>query len=101
MNRTPVPLNEAADVLDLLAAGRVPERSALLPAALIVSNLCHHDGADRALKDAAARLETLATGGTLDLDATVCARAAKVAALVVCSGRVKVGCARVSTTDHG
>ena len=82
MNRPSVPLNETADVLESLAAGRVPERAALLSAALIVSNLCHRDGASRALKDAAAGLETLATGGTLDLDATGRARAAKLAALV-------------------
>ena len=60
----------------------MPERSALLSAALIVSNLCYRDGADRARKDAAAGLEALATGGTLDLDAAGRARAAKLAALV-------------------
>ena len=51
-------------------------------AALIVSNFCYRDGADRARKDAAAGLEALATGGTLDLDAAGRARAAKLAALV-------------------
>ena len=82
VNRPRMPLNEAADVLESLPAGRVPDRSALLSAALIVGNLCHRDGADRALKDAAAGLETLATSGTLDLDVTGRARAAKLAALV-------------------
>ena len=82
MHRPPVPLNEAADVLDTLAAGGVPERKALLSAALALSALRYRSDVDPDLRDAAADLEALATGGTLDLDAAGRARAAKLAALV-------------------
>ena len=82
MNRPTLPLNEAAAVLDTLAAGRVPERTALLSAALALSTLCHSGDVDRDLRDATAGLERLATGGMLDLDAAGRARAAKLAALV-------------------
>ena len=82
MNRPPLPLNEAAAVLDTLAAGRVPERSALRSAALALSTFCHSGDVDLDLMDAAAGLDTLATGGTLDLDAAGRARAARLAALV-------------------
>ena len=82
MHRRPVPLNEAADVLDTLAVGGVPERKALLSAALALSALCHRNGVDPDLRDAAAGLESLATGGTLDLNVAGRSRAAKLAALV-------------------
>ena len=82
MSRPTLPLNKAADVLETLAAGRVPERTALLSAALARSALCHRGGGDRDLRDAAAGLETLATGGTVELDAAGRERAAGLAALV-------------------
>jgi hypothetical protein len=60
MNTLARSLQEAAAALDTLAAGQVPERATLLSGAL-------------------AGLETLATGGMLDLDAAGRQRAAKLA----------------------
>lgn len=82
MNRPPLSLNEAAAVLDTLAAGRVPERASLVSAALALNTLCHRGDVDQDLQDAAAGLDTLANGGTLELDAAGRVRAAKLAALV-------------------
>ena len=82
MNGHTLPLQEAAAVLDTLAAGCVPERAALLAAALTLNTHCHDDTAARDLMDAAAGLESLAAGGTLDLDAAGRARAATLAAIV-------------------
>jgi hypothetical protein len=75
-------LQEAAAVLDTLAAGRVPDRAAVLAAALALSTHCSRTDPSRDMLDAAAGLETLATGGTLDLDATGRQRAAKLAQIV-------------------
>ena len=82
MNTPPLPLHDAATVLDTLAAGGVPERAALLSAALALSALCHRSDVHRELRDAAAGLDTLTTGGTLNLDAAGRERAAKLAAMV-------------------
>jgi hypothetical protein len=76
------PLQEAAAVLDALAAGRIPERRDVLNAALILNTYCLRTNADRDMLDAAAGLERLATGGTLDLDATGRQRAQMLAQMV-------------------
>ena len=82
MNLPLARLRDAAAVLDALALGRIPDRSALLSAALDLDTYCHGIDASRDLLDAAAALETLATGGTLDLDATGRQRAMKLAKVV-------------------
>ena len=75
-------LQDAAAVLDALASGRLPDRTAMLSAALDLNTYCQGIDASRDLLDAAAGLETLATGGTLDLDATARQRALKLAQVV-------------------
>ena len=82
MNLPLARLRDAAAVLDALALGRIPDRTALLSAALDLDTYCHGIDASRDLLDAAAALETLATGGTLDLDATGRQRAMKLATVV-------------------
>ena len=82
MNLPLARLRDAAAVLDALALGRIPDRTALLSAALDLDTYCHGIDASRDLLDAAAALETLATGGTLDLDATGRQRAMKLAKVV-------------------
>ena len=82
MTAPTLPLQNAADVLDTLAAGGIPERPALLAAALALNSHCHRTEADRDWLDDAAGLERLATGRTLDLNAAGRERAAKLAALV-------------------
>ena len=66
MTAPTLPLQNAADVLDILAAGGIPERPALLAAALALNTHCQRNDADRDWLDAAAGRE----------------RAAKLAALV-------------------
>ena len=75
-------LQDVAAVLDTLAAGRSPERAALLAAALTLTAHCGCTLPTRDMQDAAAALETLATGGTLDLDAAGRQRAAKLAHII-------------------
>ena len=75
-------LQDAAAVLDALALGRIPDRTALLSAAIDLNTYCRCTNADRDTLDAAAGLETLATGGTLDLDATGRQRVRKLAQIV-------------------
>jgi hypothetical protein len=76
-------LQDAAEALEVLAAGRMPERTtALLVAAQHLDSLCTCGHADRELLDAAAGLKTIATGGTLALDDTGRKRAAALAAHV-------------------
>lgn len=82
MNTTPHPLNEAAAVLDMLAAGRLPDRAVVLSAALALSTHCGRTDPSRDMLDAAAGLEILATSGTLDLDAGGRQKAAKLAEIV-------------------
>ena len=66
---TPI-LHEAAGVLDELAAGIQPDRARLIAAALALDTLIKTTTPSRDLLDAAAGLQILATGGTLDLDET-------------------------------
>jgi hypothetical protein len=54
----------------------------VLAAALALTAHCSRTDASRDMRDAAAGLEILATGGTLDLDASGRQRAAKLAGLV-------------------
>ena len=76
------PLHDVAAVLDTLATGGNPERSTLLAAALTLNTYCSGRQPSRDLLDAAAGLGSLATGGTLELDATGRQRAAALAAIV-------------------
>jgi hypothetical protein len=71
---------DAADVLEAIAAGRTPNRAALLAGALKLDALAMESSGDRDLLDAAAALKLLATGGTLELDDAGRARAARIAA---------------------
>jgi hypothetical protein len=64
---TPI-LHEAASVLDDLAAGVQPDRARLIAVALTLDTLIKTTTPSRDLLDAAAGLQILATGGTLDLD---------------------------------
>jgi hypothetical protein len=66
---TPI-LHQAASVLDELAAGIQPDRARLIAAALALDTLIKTTTPSRDLLDAAAGLQILATGGTLDLDET-------------------------------
>ena len=76
-------LKSVAAVFDDLAAGVIPERTALLTAALALNTHClSSDSPSRDMLDAAAGLEILATGGTLDLDDAGRARVARLAQLV-------------------
>lgn len=76
-------LKSVAAVFDDLAAGVIPERAAVLAAALALNTHCISvDSPSRDMLDAAAGLEILATGGTLDLDDAGRARAATLAQLV-------------------
>ena len=61
-------LSDAAAVLDELAAGLQPDRARLIAAALALDTLIKTTTPSRDLLDAAAGLQILATGGTLDLD---------------------------------
>jgi hypothetical protein len=64
---TPI-LHQATSVLDELAAGIQPDRARLIAAALVLDTLIKTTTPSRDLLDAAAGLQILATGGTLDLD---------------------------------
>ena len=75
-------LQDASAVLDALASGRIPDRTAMLSAALDLNTYCQGIDSSRDLLDAAAGLETLARGGMLDLDATGRRRAMKLAQVV-------------------
>jgi hypothetical protein len=75
-------LQMAATVLEVLAAGEIPNRTDVLNAALILSTYCLRHAASRDLLDAAAGLERLATGRTLDLDAIGRQRALTLAQIV-------------------
>jgi hypothetical protein len=69
----------AAAVLDELAAGKQPDRARLIAAALALDTLIKTTTPSRDLLDAAAGLQILATGGTLDLDDAGRSRARKFA----------------------
>ena len=82
MNLPLARLQDAAAVLDALASGRLPDRTAMLSAALDLNTYCLGIDASRDLLDAAAGLETLARGAMLDLDAAGRQRAMKLAQVV-------------------
>ena len=82
MNTPVLDFQQAAAVFEALAAGRTPDRADVLNAALVLSTYCQRTNADRDLLDAAHGLERLATGRTLDLDATGRQRATKLAQIV-------------------
>jgi|HubBroStandDraft_6_1064221.scaffolds.fasta_scaffold1158403_1 hypothetical protein len=72
-------LQAAIEALELLAAGKpVPRTSALIAATLELDTLAASQG-DRDLRDAATGLQTVVSGGTLDLDEGGRARAAALA----------------------
>jgi hypothetical protein len=75
-------LLDAAEALDALADGRQPDRVTVVCGALGLSTVAFWGGGNRDLLDAEAGLGILATGGTLDLDATGRARARALAAAV-------------------
>lgn len=76
------PLNNAAAALDALADGIDPDRLQVLVGALALTTLLIRVSPDRDLLDAAAGLESLATGRTLPLNREGRARAATLAARV-------------------
>lgn len=76
------PLTNAAEVLDALATGGVPDRLQVLAGALALTNLLVRVTPDRELIDAAAGLDALATGRQLDLNEEGRARAARLAARI-------------------
>ena len=63
-------LIDAAYALDEQAAGRMPEPKRLLLGALALDTLVNTGDVDRDVLDAATGLKRVATGGTLDLDAS-------------------------------
>lgn len=73
---------DAAYALAEIAAGRTPERSRLLAAALALDTIKRRGGASQDVLDAAAGLELLATGRELELDEAGRKRAAHLAAVV-------------------
>jgi hypothetical protein len=75
-------LFDAAHCLDALAAGETPDRVSLVVGALALDTVAAWGGGDRDLLDAAAGLNIIATGGSLDLDAAGRARAGVLAASV-------------------
>ena len=66
-------------MLDALGAGRTPDPTDVLNAALILSTYCQRPDVTRDMLDAAAGLERLAAGRTLDLDEVGRRRAAALA----------------------
>jgi hypothetical protein len=61
-------LLDAATVLDALAARTQPDRARVIAGALALDTLTKTTTASPDLLDAAAGLQIIATGGTLDLD---------------------------------
>ena len=82
MNTPVLDFQQAAAVLNVLADGGIPDKTAVLNAALILNTYCQCTNADRDLLDAAHGLELIGTGRTLDLDATGRQRATKLAQIV-------------------
>ena len=74
---------DAVYALNEIAAGRTPEQSRLVAGALALDTIRLRGGASQDVLDAAAGLELLATGGTLDLDAQGRIRAKRMADVVV------------------
>ena len=75
-------LLDAAYCLDELSVGRMPDRDRLLAGALVLHTRRLLGTADQYLLDAAAGLESLASGGKLNLSEHGQARAAALAVLV-------------------
>ena len=75
-------LVDAADVLDDLAAGRPSDRAKLIAGALALQTLVRQGRASRDILDAAAGIETVATGGILELEASGRERAVRLAIVV-------------------
>ena len=75
-------LQEAAAVLDAMGAGRTPDPTDVLNAALILNTYCQRAEVTQDMLDAAAGLEIIATGGTLDLDEVGRRRATALAQVV-------------------
>jgi hypothetical protein len=75
-------LEDAALVLDALAAGEVPDRALVICGALALDTLVQWTLPGRDLLDAAAGLNIIATGGNLDLDAVGRLRARELAGAV-------------------
>ncbi|MFE0758757.1 hypothetical protein ACFW16_32670 [Inquilinus sp. NPDC058860] len=75
-------LLDAASVLDDQASGREADRARILSGALALDTLCREGTTDRDILDAAAGLQLLAAGGSLDLDESGRVRAARLAAAV-------------------
>jgi hypothetical protein len=74
-------LDHAVLALEALAGGRVPEQASVLAGALALKGLAFRTtGHD--IFDALSGLETLATGGTLDLNSAGRERAGKLAEIV-------------------
>ena len=61
-------LSDAASALDDLAAGTQPDRARVIAGALALDTLTRTTRPSRDLQDAAAGLQIIATGGSLDLD---------------------------------
>jgi hypothetical protein len=74
-------LEHAAQALEALAEGRAPEHSSVLAGALALKGLAFRT-TGRDIFDALSGLETLATGGTLDLNSAGRERAGKLAEIV-------------------
>jgi hypothetical protein len=74
-------LEHAAQALEALAEGRVPEQASVLAGALALKRLAFRT-TGRDIFDALSGLETLATGGTLELNSAGRERAGKLAEIV-------------------
>jgi|ERR1019366_7415590 hypothetical protein len=93
-------LLDAVRALDELAIGHRPDRATLLSGALALNTIIHRGQVDRDIRDAAAGLESMATGGCLELDAIGRQRAA-VLALAVRRLAVSSDAGRTTTEpDH-
>jgi hypothetical protein len=75
-------MGQAVSVLEALAAGRAPERASVLAGALALDSICAWGAPDRDVLDAAAGLNILARGGSLDLNTSGRERAQKLAEAV-------------------
>jgi hypothetical protein len=75
--------------LNEIAAGRTPDRARLVAGALELDTIRLRGGASQDVLDAAAGLELLATGGTLNLDAQGRIRAAHLADVVAMLNNTK------------
>lgn len=84
-------LADAIYALTEIAAGRTPEQSRLVAGALALDTIGLRGGASQDVLDAAAGLNLMATGGTLDLDAQGRGRAKHLADAVAMLNIEKAG----------